>query len=272
MSKITEAVAKITGSDPSEVVYDKIIAAQKSAESISIRLEKKNAERIELERKLSRLALAAAEDERKMPAFEKAKAEEQKIENELSVLRIALRAAGEAVFEAETEFAKVGKAKVEADIKRKNGERNRHATRIEELLAELAKEWREYFVASGRLATILPGDIPLKGGTMLKVNEILGAMSKELRRHKANDLMRQGKIKIAKHCVQFQRQFAGYERDETTGKPIARNDDLMSAFRVGVMMLRAARSDERSGYGRPRVTNYLDDEQWDIFTGAALRA
>ena len=54
-----------------------------------------------------------------------------------------------------------------------------------------------------------------------------------------NHLMSKGKIKVSRQLVEFRRQYVRYERDEK-GLPIAKRDDLMSAFRIGGMMLKIA--------------------------------
>ncbi len=55
-----------------------------------------------------------------------------------------------------------------------------------------------------------------------------------------NHMMHAGKIKVARSCIGFRQQFVRYERDEK-GAPIAKRDDLMSAFRIGAMMTRIAK-------------------------------
>ncbi len=55
-----------------------------------------------------------------------------------------------------------------------------------------------------------------------------------------NDMLSKGKIKVARSCVNFRREYSRYERDEK-GQPIAKRDDLMSAFRIGGMMTSIAR-------------------------------
>jgi hypothetical protein len=56
----------------------------------------------------------------------------------------------------------------------------------------------------------------------------------------ANHMMHAGKIKVARSCVGFRQQFVRYERGDK-GIPIAKRDDLMSAFRIGAMMQRIAK-------------------------------
>ncbi len=90
-----------------------------------------------------------------------------------------------------------------------------------------------------------------------------------------NELLSSGRLKVSKNCRHFQSQYVAYERGED-GQPIAKNDDLMSALRVGAMMLRIARPLEEFAEtnGDPwRNKNNgqakgVDD--WDIFTGRAI--
>jgi phage terminase large subunit-like protein len=70
-----------------------------------------------------------------------------------------------------------------------------------------------------------------------------GGYNREDGIEKANKLFSDGLIKISKSCPNLVAQYQGYERGED-GKPVARNDDLMSALRVGVMMLRIARGSD----------------------------
>lgn len=56
----------------------------------------------------------------------------------------------------------------------------------------------------------------------------------------ANKMLHTGRIKVSRTCVEFRKQYVRYERDEK-GIPVAKNDDLMSAFRIGAMMTSIAR-------------------------------
>ena len=187
MSKISEAISKVTGkADPereiSDALYSKIEEAKAAFASLQKQIEKKNAALIDLDRTVNALSLAASLDDSKMPAALKAQKTLDDANAEIAVLRRGLNGAREAIAAAEVAFNAAGKAKRISEIKRKNGERDRHAAKIEELLGALAKEWKEYFVATGRLAANLPGDIANAGGAMTRVKEIEIAFSQELRR------------------------------------------------------------------------------------------
>jgi hypothetical protein len=88
----------------------------------------------------------------------------------------------------------------------------------------------------------------------------------------ANTMMQRGQLKVLRSLVEFRREFVRYERGED-GKPIAKNDDLMSALRIGAMMLKIARPVEdefnprtarrrRGGGG-----SYMDPDVSDRFWG-----
>lgn len=187
MSKISDAISKVTGkADPerevSDALYSKIEEAKSAFASLQKQIEKKNAALIDLDRTVNALSLAASLDDSKMPAALKAQQTLDDANAEIAVLRRGLNGAREAITAAEVAFNAAGKAKRISEIKRKNGERDRHAAKIEDLLAELSKEWREYFVATGRLVANLPGDIANAGGAMTRTKEIETAFSQELRR------------------------------------------------------------------------------------------
>jgi hypothetical protein len=63
-------------------------------------------------------------------------------------------------------------------------------------------------------------------------------------------MMAGGKLKIARKCVDLLEEISGYERDETTGKPIPLRDDLIAALRYAVMMAQLVDSslDWQAGY------------------------
>jgi phage terminase large subunit-like protein len=97
-----------------------------------------------------------------------------------------------------------------------------------------------------------------------------GGYNREDGIEKANKLFSDGLIKISKSCPNLVSQYQSYERAEDTGKPIAKNDDLMSALRVGVMMLRIARSSEEYSNRNQKVAKYSSYDggagSLDIFT------
>ena len=53
------------------------------------------------------------------------------------------------------------------------------------------------------------------------------------------DRMKTGRFKVARHLNEWFEEFRHYHRKE--GKIVKKNDDLLSATRIGVMMLRFAR-------------------------------
>jgi hypothetical protein len=82
-----------------------------------------------------------------------------------------------------------------------------------------------------------------------------GGYNREAGIELANHLLTTGKIKIARNLVNLRAQYSRYERDEK-GQPIAKRDDLMSAFRIGAMMTKIARPIETDWpMGRARQSN-----------------
>jgi hypothetical protein len=93
-----------------------------------------------------------------------------------------------------------------------------------------------------------------------------GGYNREDGIEKLNKMFSDGVIKISKACPNLVQQYQSYERGED-GKPIAKNDDLCSALRVGAMMLRIARSSEEyssrmTGGARAKIADGVD---FDVF-------
>jgi phage terminase large subunit-like protein len=63
-------------------------------------------------------------------------------------------------------------------------------------------------------------------------------------------MMAGGKLKIHRRCADLFEEIQGYERDETSGKPIALRDDLIAALRYAVLSMRFAKvlDPERPGH------------------------
>ncbi len=185
MSKISDAISKVTGNSNSEsdVAYDKIEAAKAASVKLVKTIESRNAALLELEKSLSNLSVAAAKDESKMPAALKAQETVEKLMREIAVLRRGLAGAGEAITAAEREFDAAGFGKRVAEVKRTCTLKLNSAQGIEAAAKDLAQHWRNYLSAAAKQVALTPSDIGGKGGVMTRVAEISDAMAKELRRH-----------------------------------------------------------------------------------------
>ena len=93
------------------------------------------------------------------------------------------------------------------------------------------------------------------------------------------DMLSNGKLRIASHCTDLIEELKGMERDER-GKVIDVRDDLVAALRYALMMAKQqarAPADfyHSNGLGRSRpggneIAKGVDDGSWDIFTGRPL--
>jgi hypothetical protein len=83
-----------------------------------------------------------------------------------------------------------------------------------------------------------------------------GGFNREDGIEKLNKMFSDGVLKISKSCPNLVAQIQGYERSETDNKPIATNEDLCSALRVGAMMLRIARGDGAYSDKNRQVAKY----------------
>jgi phage terminase large subunit-like protein len=94
-----------------------------------------------------------------------------------------------------------------------------------------------------------------------------------------DSLLSTGRLKVASHLIAWRDEYLAYERDED-GHVIKRMDDLMSATRIGCMMVRAFRvleeyRDQQSGDRQSdgiALGTHPDDPRapWDIFSGQPI--
>ena len=182
MSKISEAISKVTGKvRETDVAYDKIVATKSFRDDLVARIEKKNAGLLELEKSLAKLSTAAAEDESKMPAALKARQAVTDLTDEIEVLRLGLKGAGEAIATATREFDAAGFGKRVSELKRTCTLKLNSAQGIEAAVQDLGQHWRNYLSAAAKQVALTPGDIGGTGGIMTRLPEIVEAMAHQLR-------------------------------------------------------------------------------------------
>lgn len=129
-----------------------------------------------------------------------------------------------------------------AEIKMKGGIPAMHASRMKHIAANVKVAWphdgTQRDKGSGeQLAAIYKRE----GLQMLPEHATFesGGYSTEAGIMETLARMRSGRFKVGAHCTEWQDEFAGYHRKE--GVIVKTNDDLLSATRIGIMQLRAAR-------------------------------
>jgi hypothetical protein len=180
MAKITEAIKNaLTGEESAaNRAHGAVTAAKKQVADIRDRIDKTQANIVQLTQSLETLALQAVNGPTQ--EYEQAEKDLAAANEAIQRLHRALRAALAATNEAEAEYDRLSKAKHVATVKRKNLERIKHAENVVKSANELGKHWAAFWRSSGSLAPILPAEIANKGGTMMRAFEAIDAFARQL--------------------------------------------------------------------------------------------
>lgn len=99
-----------------------------------------------------------------------------------------------------------------------------------------------------------------------------GSISTEAGIEAMYDRMTTNRFKVASHLTDWWDEFRSYHRtDDGVGKIVKVGDDLMSASRVGLMMMRYAKITGKAAEEQAGISNQAKNVTFDIFASLALR-